>query len=101
MVDWVSVGDECILAGKCFHLFSLTLTRTNVIILRKLALCVIVHPLETLPRHFPPAVALSSIASISSLAMLVYGASAFLAVSLKQKHVLDGILPRHMLCLPS
>ena len=44
-------------------------------ILRKLALCVIVHPLESLPRHFPPAVALSSIASISSLAMLVYAAS--------------------------
>ena len=40
MVDWVSVGDECILAGKCFHLFSLTLTRTNIMIPRKLALCV-------------------------------------------------------------
>ena len=42
---------------------------------RKLALCVIVHLLESLPRHFPPAVASSSIASISSLAMLVCGAS--------------------------
>ena len=58
-----------------FIYFHFTLTRTNVMILRKLALCVIVHPLESLPRHFPPAVALSSIASISSLAMLVYGAS--------------------------
>ena len=45
MVNWVSVGDECILAGKHFHSFSLTLRRTNVMILRKLALCVIIHPL--------------------------------------------------------
>ena len=45
VVDWVSVGDECLLAGWSFHSFSLTLTRTNVMIPRKLALCVIIHPL--------------------------------------------------------
>ena len=70
VVDWVSVGDECILAGKCLHLFSLILTRTNVMILRKLALRVIIHPLESLPRYFPPAVVIHRLHQLTRYARL-------------------------------
>ena len=70
VVDWVSVGDKCILAGKHFHLFSLTQTRTNVMILRKLALRVIVCLLESLPRHFPPAIILHRLPQLSRHARL-------------------------------
>ena len=70
VVDWVSVGDECILAGKCSHLFSLTPTRTNVMILRKLALGIIIHSLESLPRCFPPAIIIHRLHHLSCNARL-------------------------------
>ena len=70
VIDWVSVGDECILAGNYFDLFSSTQTPTNVMILRKLAFRVIIHPLESLPRHFPPAVILHRLHQLTRYARL-------------------------------